>query len=63
MIKTIINTLIDSFCCTMLVSFCSFGLALAVTPWFTWHSAWMSLFSLPFFFVGFLCLMILDRRG
>ncbi len=62
MIKTILNTLIDSFCASMLVSFFALGIAFAVVPMVDAHTAiWLSITSFPFFVIGSVFFMILDR--
>ena len=63
MIKTIRNTLIDSFLCMMLVGSCAFGLAVAVAPFVVGGSALQMVFAFPFFFVSCVCLIILNNRG
>lgn len=64
MIKTILNTLIDSFCASMLVGFFALGIAFVVVPMIDPFTAlWLSLASFPFFVIGLVFFMILDRRG
>ena len=63
MIKTILNTLLDSFCCLMLVSFFSLGFGIFAAPFFTPDSLWSMLFCVPFVAVGFAFFAVLDRRG
>ena len=63
MIKTILNTLLDSFCCIMLVSFLSFGLCVLVMPFFTADPLWASLFCVPFLAVACAFLSILERSN
>ena len=62
MIKTIINTLIDSFCASMLVGFFALGIAFAVVPMVDPQSAiWLSVTSFPFFVIGSVFFMLLNR--
>ncbi len=64
MIKTILNTLIDSFCASMLVGFFSLGIAFFLVPMFDAQTAiWLSITSFPFFVIGLVFFMVLDRRG
>ena len=64
MINTIVNTLVDAFCASMLVGFFTLGIAFAVVPMVDPHTAiWLSVTSFPFFVIGAVFFMILDRRG
>ena len=64
MISTILETLIDAFCASMLVGFFALGIAFVVVPMIDPFTAlWLSLTSLPFFVIGLVFFMILDRRG
>ena len=64
MINTIMETLIDAFCASMLVGFFSLGIAFLLVPMFDPSSAiWLSITSFPFFVIGSVFFMILDRRG
>lgn len=64
MINTIINTLIDGFCASMLVGFFALGFAFLLVPMVDPQSAiWLSVTSFPFFVIGLVFFMILDRKG
>ena len=64
MIKTILNTLIDSFCASMLVGFFYLGITFAVVPMIDpFTTVWLSLTCFPFFVIGLAFFMILDRKG
>jgi ABC-type tungstate transport system substrate-binding protein len=63
MINTILKSLVDSFCCIMIVTFTPVGLAILIAPLFTADPLWSSLFAVPFLCVGILFFAVLDRRG
>ena len=63
MIKTILNTILDSFCCLMLVSFFFLGFGIFVAPFFTPDPLWTMLLCIPFVAVALAFFAILDRRG
>ena len=61
MIKIITETLIDAFCASMIAGFFLMGMAILIVPMLSEVTLWVTLWSLPMFFVSFICLIILDR--
>lgn len=62
MIKVITETLIDAFCASMLVGFFYMGIAVLIVPMIdAYTTLWVSLASFPFFVIGLVCFMLLDR--
>ena len=48
MIKTILNSLADSFFCLMFTTCVATALALSTAPMFTHHAWWHAVFAFPF---------------